>query len=187
MNTHLSTLWLLLVYSFLFSPSLFATEKAEDVQVNHIYKLTKYIHWPNVPTSGNFIIGVIGNNDALDAQSKDFLQNKTIEGLKVQVEFYNSVADIKNPHILFITEGSNSLIDKITAQIAGKSILTIGNTTTEQSDKLGVQFVDTAKQVEIVLNEEVLNAAKLTVEDKLKELTDQDLFRFRSPRATSPR
>ena len=187
MNTQLPTLLLLLACSFLFFQNISASEKAEDVQVNHIYKLTKYIYWPDGAASGNFVIGVIGNTDALDAQSKDFLQNKTIDGQQVQVEVYESVADITNPHILFIAEGSSDLIDEIATQIAGKSILTIGNTTTEQSDKLAVQFIDVTNRVEIILNEEVLSTAKLTVEDNLKELTDQDLLKFKSPRATSAR
>ncbi|MGB1206526.1 MAG: YfiR family protein [Chitinophagales bacterium] len=188
MNTKTYTLLLLFFSSFfLFSHSLLAMEKAEDLQVTHIYKLTKYIHWPDVAASGNFVIGIIGNTEALDAQSKDFLQNKTIEGLQVQVQVYNSVAEIENPHILFITEGSSNLVDEIAAQVAGKSVLTIGNTTTQQSDKLAVQFIELTDRVEIILNQKVLTDAKLVVEDNLKELTDQDLLKFKSPRATSAR
>jgi len=130
----------MLVFSLL-SGQLFAdsgTEKKtemkhprEKVTLLILGRITRHVEWPEgnsiYDPSRPFVFAIYGKNP-FGEWLKNTYPRKKIRDKKVEVKFVRRVADIGNPHILFITDVGRKELSKILQYTSDKPILTISNT-----------------------------------------------------------
>lgn len=96
-------------------------------EVLYIYNIWRYVEWPSIFVSNEFVIGVVGKNNALMEQMKKYAANKTIQNRKVKILNINSPSEINPCHILFFSEGTEDQIS--TYLIRGRRVLFLSEST----------------------------------------------------------
>lgn len=89
-----------------------------------IYNFLKYVQWPGEMNTGEFTIGVIGDDDVFNTLNT-WYGNKTRGDKTLIVKKYNSVAEIGNIQLLYVGGKAANDFEEIKAKIAGQSTLTI--------------------------------------------------------------
>jgi hypothetical protein len=82
------------------------------VHANIIYRLTKYIDWPDESNSGEFVIGIIGESplfEELSALSK----GKKVGNQPIVVRYLSPDAQSYKAQILFISENQSGNLKRI--------------------------------------------------------------------------
>ena len=78
----------------------------------YIYQFAKNVNWPDNHFSGNFIIGVYGDQDLFNQLNKSYT-DKLIGSQKIKVKFYNDLSKIIDSHLFFVSEEKNGNINKV--------------------------------------------------------------------------
>jgi hypothetical protein len=94
-----------------------------SVHANIIYHFTKYVQWSANP-SGDFIIGIAGDDEAFDALKK-VTMNKMIGNHRIVVKKIDNVNDASGCMILFITYDESALLKKIIQLFPSEQILIV--------------------------------------------------------------
>ena len=71
-----------------------------------IYNFTKHIEWPANAKTGDFVIGVVGNNDVFNNISA-IATGKKSGSQNIVVKKFKSVEEVTDCHILFVGMGQS--------------------------------------------------------------------------------
>ena len=174
-----------LIYIYLVILTLNFTIGAEDntevsqndmVKSVFIYNFTKYIHWPSDDTSSVFIIGILGESN-ITIPLKEIARKKTVSGRKIQIKQYESIRDVDQCHILFISSREKKVIPDILSKVKNKSILTVSDMDDFSEQGGIINFILIEGKIKFEINLASLKHAKLTAGSellKLAILVDED-------------
>lgn len=90
-----------------------------------IYNFTKYIEWPTDHMSGEFIIGILGENAALYKELDNMSKVKKVANQSFAIKTFNSIGEIEKPHILYIPDAKATELSKAVNKLKGKSTLIV--------------------------------------------------------------
>jgi YfiR/HmsC-like len=138
------------------------------IHAHIIYRFTKYIEWPENRTTGDFVIGVVGES-SLYEQLKIFVANKTVGSQKIVVKNYPASAGSFDAHILFVSEGAGWNIKKIAKKIATEPVLLV----TELSFPAAatcINFRITDQHLKLEFNKNNIEKRNLNVASELLQL-----------------
>ena len=131
LNRHVVVLLLVLLPCWCF---LVAAQGAEDedplsaLKVAFIYKLTRFIQWPQEPAGRPFVIGVIGDPVMEGQMSVLEREAKRVGDRPIEIRAYTRPESIGPSEILFVGAGAEDQIAAILRRTAGKPTLLIGDT-----------------------------------------------------------
>ena len=75
-----------------------------------IYNFTKYIEWPTVDQSGEFLIGILGENASLYNQLDQMSKVKKVNNRSFSVATFGDLNSVEKVHILYIPAENTSLL-----------------------------------------------------------------------------
>jgi hypothetical protein len=109
----------------------FCQSRESLVKAGYIEKFTHFVQWPE-STGGSdvtneFILGVIGKN-TFGKDLEELFSKTKIKDNQVKIKYINSVDEIKNCMILFISVSEKNNLEKILNYTTGKPVLTISDT-----------------------------------------------------------
>jgi hypothetical protein len=160
---------LILFLISIFSLSTFAQkEKYESL---FIYNFTKYIKWPDNYNQGKFVIGVLGNSSiyqSLDEMAES--KKKTSSGANLEVIKYNSISDIGECNILFVSENMINKLQEIDGVTSGKPILIVTDSPGMANKGSVINFIEKDGKIKFELNEASANIRNLVVSGSLTSL-----------------
>jgi hypothetical protein len=114
-----------------FSNNSFPQTREYMLKAGYIEKFTHFIEWPEITAANNaadvFSIAVFGENKYENALENIFSKTK-VKNRKVHIKYISSINEIDNCMILIISTSKKDKLKEILNSIAGKSILTIGET-----------------------------------------------------------
>ncbi|HTA95980.1 MAG TPA: YfiR family protein [Verrucomicrobiae bacterium] len=167
-------MWLLLLGLGLNEARSQTVSREYPLKAVFLLNFAQFTDWPtnafDAPDSP-FVIGVLGDDpfgDVLDEAVKD----EQVAGRKFVVERYARVEDVKNCHILFISQPETRRLDKILDDLKGKPILTVSDI--ENSDYRGVcvRFITENNKIRLRINTDSLKAANLVMSSKLLRVAE---------------
>lgn len=127
-----------LLFAITVSSFIFPVAKAQttNFQVYSLFvmNIAKYSSWPDEGTE--FHIAVFGNSKVYDELMK--YSDRGINGKKVKVTQVESVAEMGDPQIVYLSYGKSSQIDEIINSTKGKAIMIV--TEREGLHKKGAGF-----------------------------------------------
>ncbi len=115
---------LLIICIAIFSAVSAFAESNYKLQSVFIVRFAKYIEWPENYKSGDFVIGVLGDDEA-ESAIKTTCAGKTVGNQKITIRKFNSVAEIGNCNILYITFAKSSNFYAASSKLKSKSTLII--------------------------------------------------------------
>jgi hypothetical protein len=136
---------------------------------NIIYRVTKYINWPDDKKSGDFVIGIIGDSPLYD-ELKSFTANKTVGNQKIAVKRFSSSASSYNCQVLFISEDESNSLKKIVALTVGTSTLLISEFTGLAQKGSCINLIVVDEHLKLEINKKNIERRNLDIASELLAL-----------------
>jgi hypothetical protein len=162
-------LFLIAMLMILLGPKTWSQTIDYAVKANIIYRLTKYIEWPESKGSGDFVIGIVGETP-LFAELKNFASNKTAGSRKIVVRKFSTSAGAYDCHILFISEDESGSLKKIAARTAGSAILLVSEADGLALKGACINFIIVSEHLRLEINKNNIEKRNLNIASELVQL-----------------
>jgi hypothetical protein len=155
-------------------------DREYEIKAAYLYNFGLYIQWPHgaVPNDQDqFVIGVLGK-DPFDGNLDRLASVKKVEGRKIVIQRFKSMADYKPCHILFISRtpanGNNESADERLAEAVRKlknqPVLLVSDTAGHAGKGAIINLFIEENRVKFEVNPAVAKQAGLQVSSKLLQL-----------------
>ena len=160
----------ILVAALLISGSAFSQDRPmHEVHSMMVFNFTKYVQWPDHATTGEFIIGVVGNNDIYNTLNGWY--GGKPRGTKTYIiKKFNSAAEVTDCHVLYIDKSKSGEFDNVNDKLKGKGTLIITDKSGlgEKGSSINFKLVDNKLKFE--LNQKAIEASNLKVSGALSSM-----------------
>ena len=139
-----------------------------------LYNFCRFIDWPKFAfTSPNdpLVIGVLGD-DPFGPLLEEAVQGESFRGRAIRIEHYRTPREIGHCQLLFVSQSEAGRMNEILAAVAGKSIVTVGETDEFVQRGGMIALAADRNRVRLVINPNTLRAAKLDVSSKLLRVAE---------------
>lgn len=91
-----------------------------------LYNFIKYVQWPNEGEGGEFIVGVLGEDDVFNTL-KQWYDGKPKGSKKYVIKKLASATDATGCAVVYVGKNKSSQFDQVKGSVTGKPVLTITN------------------------------------------------------------
>jgi YfiR/HmsC-like len=162
-----------LIFTF-FAMSLIGAAWAQEKPLHEIhsamlYNFIKYVQWPNEGDGGEFIVGVLGEDDVFNTL-KQWYDGKPKGSKKYVIKKLTSVADAATCSVIYVGKGKSNQFDEIRGSIVGKPVMTItnGNGLGQKGSCINFKVIDGKLKFE--MNQSTFSTANLKVSSQLSSM-----------------
>jgi hypothetical protein len=134
-----------------------------------LFNFMKYIQWPNEAESGDFIMGIFGEDDVFNTMKTRY-DGKPKGAKKYVVKKITSAAEAATCQVVYLGKFKNKEFENIKTAVAGKSILTITDSSNLGQKGSCINFKVIDGKLKFELNNASLNAASLKVSSQLSSM-----------------
>ncbi len=106
-----------------------------------LYNFTRYFEWPSAKKTGNFIIHVVGKNEALMKELTKMAESKTVGNQKMEVINTPAFDPKAKPHMLFLLPDVSKSLADATSKLKGKGALIIAENAGAAKGGAAINFV----------------------------------------------
>lgn len=106
-----------------------------------LYNFTRYFEWPSAKKAGNFIIHVVGKNEALMKELMKMAETKTVGNQKLEVVNTPAFDPKAKPHMLFLLPDVSKSLGDATSKLKGKGALIIAENAGAAKGGAAINFV----------------------------------------------
>jgi hypothetical protein len=134
-----------------------------------LYNFIKYVQWPNETEPGDFVVGIIGDENVFTTLQK-WYDGKPKGSKKYVIKKLSSADEASTCQVVYVGKSKNREFDTIKSSTAGKSVLTItdGNGLGQKGSCINFKVVDGKLKFE--LNQATLTASNLKVSNQLTSM-----------------
>ena len=159
----------MLLSMIIFGSGLAQERPAHEIHAAMLYNFIKYVQWPNEAEPGEFIVGVIGDDDIFNTL-KTWYDGKPKGTKKYVIRKLASAGDAADCQVVYIGKTKNKDFENIKNTIAGKPVLTItdGNGMGQKGSCINFKVIDGKLKFE--LNQGVVTSANLKVSGQLTSM-----------------
>ncbi len=143
--------------------------KEYDLKATFLYHLARFVDWPPeaFPTEETpLVIGILGT-DPFGKVLDEIVENEVVKNRKLTIQRYHSMEEVKNCHILFISQSESGRLDQIFSGLKERKILTVGDTEGFALRGGMVRFLTEKNKIRLRINIDAAKAASLTISSKL--------------------
>lgn len=140
-----------------------------EIHAAMLANFIKYVQWPNESEAGEFVVGVIGEENVFNTL-KTWYDGKGKGAKKYVIKKLTSAAEAADCQVVYVGKSKSRDFDEIKTSITGKSILTItdGNGLGQKGSCINFKVIDGKLKFE--LNQAVLSSANLKVSGQLTSM-----------------
>lgn len=136
----------------------------------YVYNFMKYVGWPEEESTGDFIVGLIG-----DSKIKEDLivlaNNKKLKGRKIVFKVFDKVEDITYCHLIYVSSSKSSSIKVINKKFASKPLLIVGEREESVYKGAALSFLTTDEdELKFDINKKEIESHKLKISSSLIKL-----------------
>ncbi len=131
-----------------------------------IYNFLKYIQWPGDKNSGDFIIGVLKDDNVYNTLNT-WYGNKERGGKKFIIKNFNSAAEITECQLLYVGSSASNQFGDVLGKLGSNATLTVSNKRGlgEQGSCINFKVMDGRLKFE--LNQSAMDKASLKTSSQL--------------------
>jgi hypothetical protein len=163
-------IFLLVMISLLGLASVFAQNRpTHEIHAAMLYNFIKYVQWPDEGSGGDFVVGVLGEDNVYNTL-KEWYDGKPKGSKKYVIKRLSSGREAASCHVVYIGKSRSRDLDEVVASTAGKSVLTItdGNGLAQKGSCINFKVVDGRLKFE--LNQESVATSNLKVSGQLSSM-----------------
>jgi hypothetical protein len=140
-----------------------------EIHAAMLYNFIKYIQWPNESEPGDFVIGVIGDENVFNTL-KQWYDGKAKGAKKYVIKKLAGPAEAVDCQVVYLGKSKNREFDDVKTSITNKPVLTItdGNGLGEKGSCINFKVIDGKLKFE--LNQGVVGTANLKVSSQLSSM-----------------
>lgn len=140
-----------------------------EIHAAMLYNFIKYIQWPNETEAGDFVIGVIGD-DNLYNTLKERYDGKPKGVKKYVIKKLADAAETATCQVVYLGKSKNKEFETIKTNTSGKSVLTItdSNGLGQKGSCINFKVIDGKLKFE--LNQATVNSSNLKVSTQLSSM-----------------
>jgi hypothetical protein len=164
----------LLALAGIFALSASSAASGQERPLHEVYSMmlfnfTKYVQWPDHDAAGEFVIGVIGNNEVYSTLS-EWYGGKARGTKKYVIRKFNSAAEVTECHVLFIDKAKSTEFDAVNDKVKGKGTLLITDKNGLGEKGSGINFKKVDNKLKFELNQKAIEMANLKVSGALSSM-----------------
>jgi len=140
-----------------------------EIHAAMLYNFIKYVQWPNEAEGGEFVVGVIGDDNVFNTL-KQWYDGKPKGSKKYVIKKLGSTDEASTCQVVYVGKSKNKDFDSIKASTTGKSVLTItdGNGLGQKGSCINFKVVDGKLKFE--LNQATVSGSNLKVATQLSSM-----------------
>lgn len=131
-----------------------------------IYNFLKYVQWPGELNSGDFVIGVIGDDDVYNTLNT-WYGNKNRGDKTLIVKKFNSIAEIGKCQLLYIGSGAERNFDEIHQKTQNEPTLTVTDKNGLGNKGSCINFRIVNNRLKFELNQAAVDSKNLKISSQL--------------------
>jgi hypothetical protein len=140
-----------------------------EIHAAMLFNFIKYVQWPNEGEPGEFVVGVIGDDNVYNTLSS-WYNGKAKGSKKYVIKKLTSADESSTCQVVYVGKSKNKEFENIKTSIEGKSILTItdGNGLGQKGSCINFKVIDGKLKFE--LNQATLTSSNLKVSSQLSSM-----------------
>ena len=140
-----------------------------EIHAAMLYNFIKYVQWPNEGETGDFVVGVIGDENVFNTL-KTWYDGKAKGSKKYVIKKLASADEANTCQVVYVGKSKNRDFEIIKSSVTGKSILTItdGNGMAEKGSCINFKVIDGKLKFE--LNQAMVSGSNLKVSTQLSSM-----------------
>ena len=139
-----------------------------------LYNFCRFIDWPDsafASPNEPLIIGIVGD-DPFGSLLNEAIAGEKYHNRPIRIDHFRGPDDIRRCHLLFVSQSESARVDQILAAVAGKSVVTVGETD-DFLDRGGmIALTPERNRVRLRMNAAALHSANLAVSSKLLRVAE---------------
>lgn len=149
--------------------SLAQDRPTHELHAAMLYNFIKYVQWPNEAEGGDFVVGVIGDENVFNTL-KSWYDGKAKGSKKYVIRKLSSADEANICQVVYVGKSKNRDFEAIKNSVSGKSILTItdGNGMAEKGSC--INFTVVGGKLKFELNQAKVNDSNLKVAAQLSAM-----------------
>jgi hypothetical protein len=165
----MKTLILLALLVFTAGSASAQERPTHEIHAAMVYNFIKYVQWPNEGEAGEFVVGVLGDDNVFNTL-KQWYDGKPKGSKKYVIRKLSAAAEAAECHVVYVGKSKNRDFDQVKASTAGKSVLTItdGSGMGQKGSCINFKVVDGKLKFE--LNQAVVSGSSLKVSSQLSSM-----------------
>lgn len=134
-----------------------------------LYNFIKYVQWPDEGAGGEFIVGVLGEDNVFNTL-KQWYDGKPKGSKKYVIKKLANASEASTCQVVYIGKSKSKDFDDVKNTITGKSVLTItdGNGLGQKGSCINFKVIEGKLKFE--LNQATVNASNLKVSSQLTSM-----------------
>lgn len=169
-NTKKIEFLIFIIIGVMFEGESFCQSRESLVKAGYIEKFTHFVQWPESSNKSDstaiFAITVIGEN-TLGHDLGELFSKTKIRNNKVRISYINSVNELHDCMILFISGSEKNNLDKILRFTTGKPILTISDSKGFGSYGVIINMFNDGNYIRYEINQSTLEKSGLKINSLL--------------------
>ena len=147
---------------------------AQDRPMHEVYSMmmfnfVKYVQWPDHSAGGDFVIGVVGNNDVYSTLNS-WYGGKPRGGQTYVIKSFKSAAEMGDCDVVFIDKSKSGEFEAIKNKVAGKGTLLITDKAGLGEKGSAINFRTVDNKLKFELNQKAVEASNLKVSSALTSM-----------------
>jgi hypothetical protein len=140
-----------------------------EIHAAMLFNFIKYIQWPNEGETGEFVVGVIGDDNVFNTLNQ-WYNGKQKGSKKYVIKKLTSADESSTCQVVYVGKSKNKDFENIKNSIGGKSILTItdGNGLGQKGSCINFKVIDGKLKFE--LNQATVSSSNLKVSSQLSSM-----------------
>jgi hypothetical protein len=140
-----------------------------EIHAAMLYNFIKYVQWPNEADAGEFIVGVMGEEEVFGTLQK-WYDGKPKGPKKYVIRKLSSAAEAADCQVVYVGKSKSREFENIKNSTTGKSVLTItdGNGLGQKGSCINFKVIDGKLKFE--LNQATVNSSNLKVSSQLSSM-----------------
>jgi hypothetical protein len=156
--------------ALLITGSVFSQNRPiHEVYSMMVFNFTKYVQWPDHATTGEFVIGVVGNSDIYNTL-QGWYGGKPRGSKTYVVKKFNSASEVTDCHVLYIDKSKSNEFDNVNSKVQGKGTLVITDKSGLGEKGSGINFKTVDNKLKFELNQKAIELSNLKVSGALSSL-----------------
>ena len=155
-------------------PAQTTVPKEYQVKAAFLFNFAQFVEWPPeaFPDKATpLVVGVLGD-DPFRGFLGELLRDEKAGNRPLRIEYHRRVEEIKQCHILFISNSESNRLEQILATLKNRSILTVGEADGFAANGGMIRFIAAGTKIRFRINNEAARAVRLTISSKLLRLAD---------------
>ncbi len=157
-------------------PKVYSSKKSSNItkaqeyetKAQYIYNFAAYIEWPVVYNGTEFVIGVAGDQSAVN-KIKGTIGDKKVGGKKLRIEKYNKVT---NYHVVYVTSSNSNSFATIKNESKKNKTVLVSDDDALFAFGAHISFIVDDDKIKYIINKPVIEKIGLRVSQELMRFSE---------------